>query len=111
MGFFFSKLRNYFIGLQQDLNFIVFSLFFLAIALFSWHCYSLYLVNSLSTKKIIVKLVKIIAPLSGVRIRPNYIIACRTGVFFLLLLFSRFKLARANAKQAWSARSLARSLE
>ena len=28
MGFFFSKLRNYFIGLQQDLNFIVFSLFF-----------------------------------------------------------------------------------
>ena len=81
MGFFFSKLRNYFIGLQQDLNFIVFSLFFLAIALFSWHCYSLYLVNSLSTKKIIVKIVKIIAPLSGVRIRPNYIIACRTGVF------------------------------
>ena len=50
------------------------------------------------------------APLSGVRIRPNYIIACRTGVFFLLLLFSRFKLARANAKQAWSARSLAYSL-
>ena len=57
-----------------------------------------------------VKLVKIIKPFSGVRILPNYIIACRTGVF-LLLLFSRFKLARANAKQAWSARSLARGLE
>ena len=42
--FFFSKMQNYFIGLQQDLNFIVFSFF--AIALFSWHCYSLWdLVN------------------------------------------------------------------
>ena len=41
---FFSKMQNYFIGLQQDLNFIVFSFF--AIALFSWHCYSLWdLVN------------------------------------------------------------------
>ena len=54
-----------------------------------------------------VKLVKIITPFSDVRILPNYIIACRTGVFLLLLLlFSRFKLARANAKQAWSARTL-----
>ena len=43
-----------------------------------------------------VKLVKIITPFSGVRILPNYIIACRTGVF-LLLLFSRFKLAKENA--------------
>ena len=54
-----------------------------------------------------VKLVKIITPFSDVRILPNYIIACRTGFFFLLLLlFSRFKLTRANAKQAWSARNL-----
>ena len=44
MFFFFSKMQNYFIGLQQDLNFIVFSFF--AIALFPWHCYSLWdLVN------------------------------------------------------------------
>ena len=43
-----------------------------------------------------VKLVKITTPFSGVRILPNYIIACRTGVF-LLLLFSRFKLAKENA--------------
>ena len=54
-----------------------------------------------------VKLVKVITPFSDVRILPNYIIACRTGVFFLLLLlFSRFKLTRANAMQAWSARNL-----
>ena len=45
-------------------------------------------------------------PLSCVRILPNYIIACRTHEEFLFLLFSRFKTAKANAKQEWSVRNL-----
>ena len=78
---FFSKLQNYFIGLQQDLNFIVFPFF--AIALFSWHCYSLYLVNSTSTKNNYGKTSKN----NNAFLLPNYIIACKTGVFFCCCCF------------------------
>ena len=37
-----------------------------------------------------VKLVKIITPFSDVRILPNYIIACRTGVFFVVVVVFAF---------------------